>query len=84
MTERLNLQRDGSNAKPYDQVLQGGEAWTMWKPWLDQLEEDGFMYRNPRGTVENALTPAETEHVRQRINHAPRINLRARWAGKRG
>ena len=31
---------------------------------LDQLEEDGFI------TVENALTPAETEHVRQRINHA--------------
>ena len=31
---------------------------------LDQLEEDGFI------TVENALTPEETEHVRQRINHA--------------
>ena len=31
---------------------------------LDQLEEDGFI------TIENALTPEETEHVRQRINHA--------------
>ena len=31
---------------------------------LDRLEEDGFIL------VENALTPEETEHVRQRINHA--------------
>ena len=42
---------------------------------LDQLDRDGYLL------VEGALTPEETEHVRQRINYAPtRLGRRSQFS----
>ena len=39
---------------------------------LDQLERDGYIL------IEGALSPQETELVRQRVDHT-----RAKWAGRK-